>query len=257
MDTIKNNTGQQLRLQCGTCHKTFKINKPQKPGQFTYKCPHCANPITLDIKPKNVQMPKPEQRKADDAPQRMPRIEAPVLGELKPLKPGVYGIASLARVNRPYKVVCPKCGNDVALLPTVSGELIVERCKCCGTAFAYKATGTVMLKMPEGALRWGGGLLRRAKTVRLNKGANTIGRKDATEPANIMIEGDNEMSRRSVEIMVKPQGAQGFSYTLKVLRTTNPVFVNGRPIGSDESVLLNYGDTICLGKTNISFIKID
>ena len=114
--------------------------------------------------------------------------------------------------------------------------------------------------MPKGAVTWKQGrcLLSRTKVKLLKEGSNIIGRKDDTSPSDIMIEKDDEISRRSVAInVVYNDEKRDFIYELKVLRNTNPVYVNGRPVGHDEIVRLNYNDIICLGKTNITFIKID
>ena len=48
-----------------------------------------------------------------------------------------------------------------------------------------------------------------------------------------------------------------YTYELRVIHATNPVRVNGRSVGYGTTVSLNYGDTICMGRTNISFVKVN
>ena len=275
MNTDKNNNNpNQLRMTCDNCGKTFRINTPSKPGNYNTKCPHCATPVKVNIAAPNMS----EVLHA-------PRIKAPILGEPVKVKEKVYAIKTRAVVNRPYKAVCPDCGTDISLTPTVVNKNLKAQCNKCGTVVVYKAVEnkatphnstaeensssdggesvgrrkTHKLTPPSGALRWKSkGLLKRREVVgRLNQGINTVGRKSPDEFSDIMIEGDKEMSRRSVEINVKEQaGVKDYIYELRVLRTTNPVFVNGRPVALTEVVKLNYGDSIIMGKTSISFIKL-
>ena len=101
-----------------------------------------------------------------------------------------------------------------------------------------------------------GSLVKRTKTHRLMAGRTTIGRYDPDKPSIVMISGDDEMSRQSVEINVfQQQGFNDHIYELRILRSTNTIYINGRPVDKNKTVHLSYGDTIRMGKTNISFIK--
>lgn len=62
------------------------------------------------------------------------------------------------------------------------------------------------------------------------------------------------MSRRSIEILVQ-QSDKGYTFKLTVLNATNPVLHNNKPLMKGESVSLNFGDTILLGKTKFRFEK--
>lgn len=110
---------------------------------------------------------------------------------------------------------------------------------------------------PKGMLCWKtGSLMRRTKSFRLLRGINTLGRYDPEMPSTVMISGDDEMSRQSVEInVVQNLQFHDYIYELRVLRSTNSVFVNGRQVECGLTVQLNYGDTICMGRTVISFVK--
>lgn len=274
----RNTNPSQLRITCETCSKSFRINTPSKPGNYNVKCPHCATSIKVSI----------AAPKLSDA-MHAPRIKAPVLGEPVKVQHKVYAIKKRAIVGRPYKAVCPDCGNDISLTPTLANKNLKAQCKQCGTVVVYKAVEsnansddsdatddgspaghkpegrkkTERLNPPSGALRWKPKgfterlLKRRDMVGRLKRGPNIVGRKSPDEISDIMIEGDKEMSRRSVEINVKEQaGVKDYIYELRVLRTTNPVFINGRPVALTEVVKLNYGDTIMMGKTSISFFKL-
>ena len=44
-------------------------------------------------------------------------------------------------------------------------------------------------------------------------------------------------------------------FQLNVLRASNPVLINHMPVGPGESISLNFGDSIILGKTQFRFEK--
>lgn len=369
MDT-KNNTQGKLRVTCESCGKSFGIRIPAKPGNYNVTCPHCAKPISISFTKKEAGQVAPSERgrkisaprivapilgKTERVKDRVyvvktraivnrpyrvvcpdcgnnislltneagktakasckkchavvfyravekpssgagknvvntgisaPRIQAPILGKIEKVKDRVYVVKTKAIVNRPYRVVCPDCGTDISLLTNEAGRA-KARCKKCKSVVYYKATDkesstginvgkksvkaedvksgddkpkrkTQKIAVPKGAVTWKQGrcLLSRTKVKHLKEGSNIIGRKDDTSPSDIMIEKDDEISRRSVAInVVYNDEKRDFIYELKVLRNTNPVYVNGRPVGHDEIVRLNYNDIICLGKTNVTFIQ--
>ena len=113
-------------------------------------------------------------------------------------------------------------------------------------------------KKPHGMLCWKtGSLMKRTKVYNLLPGRNVIGRFDRDMPSDAMISGDDEMSRQSIEINVfQKQGFHDLIYELRILRSTSTIYINGRPVDNKRIVHLSYGDTIRMGKTNISFIKV-
>lgn len=279
----KNNQG-KLSVTCQSCGKSFGIRVPAQPGEYDLKCPHCANSISITF---TKQEPKQGGMANNKKLISAPRIVAPILGELEKVKDRVYIIKTRAIVNRPYRVVCPDCGTNIALLANETNKVIKASCKKCRAIVFFKAVEkisssssnkskktdeagnsdadddhqrkrTQKIAVPKGALTWKQrrGLLGKTKVARLRKGVNTMGRKDGISPSDIMIENDDEISRRSVAIsVVYSDEKRDFIYELKVLRNVNPVYVNGRPINRDEIVRLNYNDIICLGRTNITFIQ--
>ena len=60
------------------------------------------------------------------------------------------------------------------------------------------------------------------------------------------------MSRRSILIEVA-QAPKGFTYKLTVKKCTNPVLINGKEQEVGNSIYLNYGDTILVGNTTLTF----
>lgn len=282
----KSKTQETLRVTCKSCGKSFNIRIPEKPGRYSVKCPHCAKPISFTFSERESQLKKIRKMVPKVS---APQTNAPVLGETIKVKDRVYVIKTLAVVNHPYKAICPICGSNIPLLPTVTGKPIKASCKKCHSLVYYKAVEkgssngikvgkkavkeddtktekgepakkkTIKIAVPKGAIAWkrGTGILAKTRIFRLREGANTIGRKDDTSPSDIMIERDDEISRRSIVIdVVYDDEKKDFIYELKVLRNTNPVYVNGRPMSNDEVIRLNYNDIICLGKTNITFIQI-
>lgn len=86
----------------------------------------------------------------------------------------------------------------------------------------------------------------------LSEGRNLIGRKDDVESSDISIEGDNTISRQSVEIIME-RTEKGYLFKLNVLRAKNPVYLNKSQLTEGEGMYLDYGDIIKLGKTSFIF----
>lgn len=209
----------------------------------------------------------------------------------------VYGIKRPGVIGQVYQTKCPECGGTVVIMPADTKPLktkciyckavIVSRAitreeaaqavtrpmpmaqpKPVGTAqqpvddspkpTVKTATKTVKVKMPKGLegkakLVWGG-FFSRKKYV-LHMGANTIGRQDDERPSDLMFD-DEYMSRQSVRIDVQ-KASKGHFYKLTVLKTANPVVVNGEELKEGESVYINYGDTIALGYNTFLTFKSD
>ena len=133
-NNTKNGNPRQLRLACSSCGRLFRINVPAKPGNYATACPHCAAKIKLTLSPSNEIPKKPKTNGLV-----IPKVKEPVLGDPVKVKDKVFIIKTRAIVNRPYKAVCPDCGEDIALLPKRSNLLLTARCKKCGTLILYKA----------------------------------------------------------------------------------------------------------------------
>lgn len=91
------------------------------------------------------------------------------------------------------------------------------------------------------------------RTYQLCLGINTIGRKAASSPASVQIATDDRtMSRSHAVIDVSHAGGK----TIHILRNganKNPSFLNGSLIGQQDQLILNNGDRIKMGNTEMTF----
>lgn len=91
------------------------------------------------------------------------------------------------------------------------------------------------------------------RTYQLRSGINTIGRKAASSPASVQIATDDRtMSRSHAVIDVSHAGGK----TIHILRNganKNPSFLNGSLIGQQDQLILNNGDRIKMGNTEMTF----
>lgn len=91
------------------------------------------------------------------------------------------------------------------------------------------------------------------RTYQLRLGINTIGRKAASSPASVQIATDDRtMSRSHAVIDVNHAGGK----TIHILRNganKNPSFLNGSLIGQQDQLILNNGDRIKMGNTEMTF----
>ena len=86
----------------------------------------------------------------------------------------------------------------------------------------------------------------------LYEGTTTIGRYDEDDTSDIMIRGDETMSRKSVAIIIEEEDGV-FDYKLKVLNATNKVKVNDQRVKEGAEVYLDFGDIIMLGNSKFKF----
>ena len=92
-------------------------------------------------------------------------------------------------------------------------------------------------------------------TYALRLGINTIGRSAASSTATIQIAtNDRTMSRSHAVIEVSNAGGK----TIHILRNganKNPSYMNGVLIGQQDQLVLNNGDRIKMGSTELTFKK--
>lgn len=87
----------------------------------------------------------------------------------------------------------------------------------------------------------------------LQVGSNTIGRKATTSTATVQIDTqDKTMSRSHAIIEVKGSGM----HILRNDANKNPSYLNGVLIGPSDQMVLNDGDCIKLGMTELTFRKL-
>lgn len=108
--------------------------------------------------------------------------------------------------------------------------------------------------MKRGKLVQVRGFLRKNISYPLQIGDNTIGQYDLDMPSTIMVK-DNTISRQSVNIKVDYDEGR-LDYRFCLLKSKNPVLLNGMRIQVGEERYLKFGDTIVLGLTNFRFEKV-
>lgn len=199
----------------------------------------------------------------------------PVLGKAELVKGKAYLIRNQAIVGETYTLICPICCNHIHTTPSKKGPHI-ETCPHCDAKLGYnakvvtnqttdsgknkntEATPTERVNLmsvkniqkKQGRLVWG---LFGRHSASLQVGENIIGRKDGMDPSDISF-ADDYMSRRSISIVVeKDANRSGYTFNLKVLRAANPVVVNSHQLQVGDCIFLNYGDTIKLGDTVLTF----
>ena len=95
------------------------------------------------------------------------------------------------------------------------------------------------------------------KTFKIRSiGEYYIGRDDDEVKSDLMIK-DDYVSRRSILLEVIPKGGTECLYKITVKHASNPILVNAKEIAIGESVYLNYGDTILVGNTTLTFKRND
>lgn len=86
-------------------------------------------------------------------------------------------------------------------------------------------------------------------------GVNTIGRKATTSTASVqIITNDRYMSRSHAIIEVRQMGGQ-IVHILKNDANKNPSYINGSLIGANDQLILNDGNRLIFGKTELIFKK--
>lgn len=93
------------------------------------------------------------------------------------------------------------------------------------------------------------------RQYQLPVGINTVGRAASTSPATVQIKTDDRtMSRNHAIIEVRNAGGQ-MIHILKNGANKNPSYLNGTLISDGDQMILNNGDRIKLGSTEITFKK--
>lgn len=202
---------------------------------------------------------------------------------------GVYILHEFALIGRECGWICPQCNNEVRICPSEAGGQTFT-CSVCNASFQVTvdsdadtflptkkprpAMGMLIApdepqpdedktiiserkrqeapveKVSTGFLQWGGLFSR--KKFSLRQGANTIGRKDSKTPSDLQLE-DPEMSRRSVCIEATPDEKGGYEFTLTIMKSLNPVKVNGKVMEEGYKLKLRNGDSLTMGKTSFTF----
>lgn len=245
------NTFMAFRCTNAECGKLLKLRRPKKSGIYPVTCPHCGTKKHLRLKgldafPEATSEATPLATASNPQATATPQAKQPV--ELQ----GDFVTGAT------YKPTCPHCHeHELTISAIAAGTLTIECERCKGKVAVQVRRNTQILQNTEMVQVFKGRLvqLRRGwinKRHQLVPGKNTIGRYDAEMWCNIAIRNDSSMSRRSVEIDVS-HTERGYAFKLTVLNATNPVMHNNQPLRKGESVSLNFGDTILMGKTRFIF----
>lgn len=100
------------------------------------------------------------------------------------------------------------------------------------------------------------GVLKIAEAIyALVEGRNTIGRKAPSSTADVqLVVEDKYMSREHISITVEKK-SNGYQHKIENITTRNHVLINGNEMKAGEVLVLQQGDVIRLGKTDIRFVR--
>lgn len=168
------------------------------------------------------------------------------------------------------KVVCPQCHTILSFkdIPDIGSKLIVcPKCQFRATVDVYRSgkagkggSGESGDTLPPEFISKNALLIGRLRLVSsdkmfdLKEGENVIGRIATSGDADIKLSNDEYMSRRHVRIDVVKK-RMGFEHRLVEINSKNPILLNGTSIPRNEILVLNFGDKLVLGKTEVVFEK--
>lgn len=233
------------------CGKIIKLRRPAKTGIYPVTCPYCKVQKKLNIKGIDAFM-------SDTSESDMKKSES---NDLDNSSKSPISLTDDFLVGNTYSFMCPHCGKqEIGLISQKEGIKDFSCPLCKGRISAHVRQKTQILVFDDDTRQLIKGklvLIRKGwlnKDYALSLGKNVIGRYDESEMSDISIKNDNAMSRRSVRIDVG-QTEKGLIFKLTVMKATNPVLHNNAPLAIGESVSLNFGDTLILGKTKFRFDK--
>ncbi|WP_337634250.1 FHA domain-containing protein [Prevotella sp.] len=235
-----------VNAACPYCGNSIKFYMPLKPGVLSFTCPAagCGKQFRVQVTEAmllqaNPAAPKPQQPNPQpQQPQPQPQAQQP---QAHP-KQQVHTQAQQAQAQSQQQVQAQQAQAQQqkrSIKPTDSIENWTAEGKAGGRIAKVVVTRTKMLFMKE------------HKEYDLKIGVNVIGRADAMSPSDIMIEDDMTVSRRSVSITVEASGGS-YRYWFEVLKSTNPVLVNGKRHAVGESFVVEPGTKFVLGRTKLS-----
>lgn len=235
-----------VNAACPYCGNSVKFYMPLKPGVLSFTCPAagCGKQFRVQVTEAmllqaNPAATKPQQPKPQpQQPQPQPQVQQP---QAHP-KQQVHTQAQQAQAQPQQQVQAQQAQvqqQKRSIKPTEGIENWTAEGKAGGRIAKIVVTRTKMIFMKE------------RKEYDLKIGVNVIGRADAMSPSDIMIEDDMTVSRRSVSITVEASGGS-YRYWFEVLKSTNPVLVNGKRHAVGESFVVEPGTKFVLGRTKLS-----
>lgn len=227
-----------VNAACPYCGNSVKFYMPPKPGVLSFTCPTagCGKQFRVQVTEAmllqaNPATPKPQQPNPQPQ-QPQPQSQA----QQTPTQPKQQSQPKAQQVQSQQAQAQQQ---KRSIKPTDSIENWMAEGKAGGRIAKIVVTRTKMIFMKE------------RKEYDLKIGVNVIGRADAMSPSDIMIEDDMTVSRRSVSITVEASGGN-YRYWFEVLKSTNPVLVNGKRHAVGESFVVEPGTKFVLGRTKLS-----
>lgn len=228
----------KIKITCPGCQKTYSMVKPEKEGAYKITCPYCQAKASVRFVDSKAAPSSP-------APTDVVARKCISCGVTLKFKSSLQGA---------FKVTCPKChteqviklgnGTEPSQTKRDTKENVPVKTRVANRKTLSSAAQLIQLRR-----------FRSNITHTLKEGENLIGRADLQQVSDITIDSDDSISRRSAVIEVlKSDGRYLFKF--KVLKASNPVYHNNKPLTVGESVYLNYGDKIVLGKTHFLFDKL-
>lgn len=235
-----------VNAACPYCGNSVKFYMPLKPGVLSFTCPAAgcgkqfrvqvteamllqANPAATKPQQPNPHQQQPQPQPQAQQPQAHPKQQVHTQAQQAQAQPQQQVQAQQAQAQQQKRSIKPTEGIENWTAEGKSGGRIAK----------VVVTRTKMIFMKE------------RKEYDLKIGVNVIGRADAMSPSDIMIEDDMTVSRRSVSITVEVSGGS-YRYWFEVLKSTNPVLVNGKRHAVGESFVVEPGTKFVLGRTKLS-----
>ncbi|WP_297150911.1 FHA domain-containing protein [uncultured Prevotella sp.] len=249
-----------VNAACPYCGNSVKFYMPPKPGVLSFTCPAAgcgkqfrvqvteamllqANPVATKPQQPNPQPQQPKPQPQAQQPQAHPKQQVhtqaqQVQSQLQQAQAKVQQVHTQPQQQaQPQQAQAQQQKRSIK--PTDSIENWTAEGKAGGRIAKVVVTRTKMIFMKE------------RKEYDLKIGVNVIGRADVMSPSDIMIEDDMTVSRRSVSITVEASGGS-YRYWFEVLKSTNPVLVNGKRHAVGESFVVEPGTKFVLGRTKLS-----
>lgn len=208
-------------IVCPQCHKHLLVKAASSRTQKK-TCSDCGAEIYFPAKARPVHQEAPKERKN--------------------VKEEENGCNPTHKYNPSHKVVVD---NETSKTVHDEDRETKENVDNSGNS------GTVKFGTPNAKIVWGSIFNRKTFEIRV-LGEYYIGRDDDELKSDIVIK-DDYVSRQSVLLEVIPKGGKECLYKITVKHASNPVLVNGKEIAIGESAYLNYGDTILVGNTTLTF----
>lgn len=234
-----------VNAACPYCGNSVKFYMPLKPGVLSFTCPTagCGKQFRVQVTEAmllqaNPAAPKPQQPNPQPQ-QPKPQPQQPQPQSQAQQTPTQPKQQSQPKAQQVQSQQTQAQQQKRSIKPTEGIENWTAEGKAGGRIAKIVVTRTKMLFMKE------------RKEYDLKIGVNVIGRADAMSPSDIMIEDDMTVSRRSVSITVEASGGS-YRYWFEVLKSTNPVLVNGKRHAVGESFVVEPGTKFVLGRTKLS-----